>query len=145
MHDARWQPVWAVVGGLSLCALVAGPQAAVAQACAAVAAEVEALVRGSGEPELLLEIARDLGPRGTAALIVRAEAGDATAILALPITEASAKRRAGPPDDDDSPDAELDTWAGVVPLTTSYGEPIDSPGLRPGIPVSASIRRLLAD
>lgn len=69
----------------------------------------------------------------------------ATSILALPITEASAKRRAGPPDDDDSPDAELDTWAGVIPLATSFGEPIASPGLRPGIPVSESLRRLLAD
>ena len=69
----------------------------------------------------------------------------ATAILALPITEASAKRRSGPPDDDDSPDAALDTWAGVLPLTTSFGTPIASPGLRPGIPVSESLRRLLAD
>lgn len=83
MHDARWQPVWAVVGGLSLCALVASPRPAMAQACSAVDAEAEALVRGGGDPDVLLEIARDLGPRGTSALIVRAEAGDATAILAL--------------------------------------------------------------
>jgi len=67
----------------------------------------------------------------------------ATAVLALPITEASAKRRSGPPDDDDSPDAAIDTWAGVVPLVTSYGEPIASPGLRTDIPVSESVRRLL--
>jgi len=67
----------------------------------------------------------------------------ATAVLALPITEASAKRRSGPPDDDDSPDAAIDTWAGVVPLVTSYGAPIASPGLRPGIPMSESVRRLL--
>ncbi len=83
MHDARWQPVWAVVGGLSLCALVASPQVARAQGCAAVDAEVEALIRGGGEAEALLEIARDLGPRGGSALVVRAEAGDATAVLAL--------------------------------------------------------------
>jgi uncharacterized protein len=67
----------------------------------------------------------------------------ATAILSMPIDEASAKRRAGPPDDDDSPDAELDTWAGVVPIETSFGEPLASPGLRPGIPLSASLRLLL--
>jgi hypothetical protein len=52
--------------------------------------------------------------------------------------------RTGPPDDDDSPDAELDTWAGVVPIITSYGEPEPSPGLRPEIPLAASVSRLLA-
>jgi nitroimidazol reductase NimA-like FMN-containing flavoprotein (pyridoxamine 5'-phosphate oxidase superfamily) len=66
----------------------------------------------------------------------------ATAILAMPITEASAKRRSGPPDDDDSPDAAIDTWAGVIPLVTSFGKPIPSPGLRPDIPLSASVRQL---
>jgi nitroimidazol reductase NimA-like FMN-containing flavoprotein (pyridoxamine 5'-phosphate oxidase superfamily) len=68
----------------------------------------------------------------------------ATAILSMPIDEASAKRRTGPPDDDDSPDAALDTWAGVVPIEASFGEPVSSPGLRPGIPLSASLRRLLS-
>jgi len=68
----------------------------------------------------------------------------ATAILSMPIEQASAKRRDGPPDDDDSPDAALDTWAGVVPIETSFGEPVASPGLRPGIPLSASLRRLLS-
>jgi nitroimidazol reductase NimA-like FMN-containing flavoprotein (pyridoxamine 5'-phosphate oxidase superfamily) len=67
----------------------------------------------------------------------------ATAILSLPITEASAKRRAGPPDDDGTVDAERATWAGVVPLVTSFGEPVPSPGLRPGIELSASVQRLL--
>jgi len=67
----------------------------------------------------------------------------ATTILAMEIDEASAKVRTGPPDDDDSPDAELDTWAGVVPIVTSYGTPVPSPGLRPGIPLSASVRQLL--
>jgi uncharacterized protein len=66
----------------------------------------------------------------------------ATAILALPIAEASAKRRSGPPDDDDSPDAAIDTWAGVIPVVTSFGTPVPSPGLRPGIPVSRSLRQL---
>ena len=68
----------------------------------------------------------------------------ATAILSMPIEQASAKRRDGPPDDDDSPDAALDTWAGVVPIETSFGEPVASPGLRPGIPLSASLRWLLS-
>jgi len=67
----------------------------------------------------------------------------ATEILALEIDEASAKVRTGPPGDDESADAELDTWAGVVPIVRSYGAPEASPGLRPGIDVSESVRRLL--
>jgi len=68
----------------------------------------------------------------------------ATEILALEIDEASAKLRTGGPDDDASPDAELDTWAGVLPILTSYGTPEPSPALRAGIDVSESVRRLLA-
>jgi nitroimidazol reductase NimA-like FMN-containing flavoprotein (pyridoxamine 5'-phosphate oxidase superfamily) len=68
----------------------------------------------------------------------------ATDILALEIDEASAKVRIGPPDDDDSADAELDTWAGVLPILTSYGTPEPSPGLQPGIELSESVRRLLS-
>ena len=67
----------------------------------------------------------------------------ATTILAMTIEEASAKVRSGPPDDDYSPDAELDTWAGVVPIVTSFGIPEPSPGLRPGIPIAGSVSRLL--
>jgi uncharacterized protein len=66
----------------------------------------------------------------------------ATTILALTIDQASAKARSGPPTDDDSPDAALDTWAGVVPVVTSFGAPEPSPGLRPGIALSPSIRVL---
>ena len=67
----------------------------------------------------------------------------ATTILAMKIDEASAKVRTGPPDDDDSPDAERETWAGVVPIVHSYGTPVPSPGLRPGIPLSPSVLELL--
>jgi nitroimidazol reductase NimA-like FMN-containing flavoprotein (pyridoxamine 5'-phosphate oxidase superfamily) len=67
----------------------------------------------------------------------------ATEILALDIDEASAKVRTGPPDDDDSADAALDTWAGVLPIVTSYGSPEPSPGLRAGIELSESVRRLV--
>jgi nitroimidazol reductase NimA-like FMN-containing flavoprotein (pyridoxamine 5'-phosphate oxidase superfamily) len=66
----------------------------------------------------------------------------ATTIVALPIEEASAKVRFGPPDDDDSEDAALDTWAGVLPIVTSYGAPEPSPGLREGIAPSAAITRV---
>jgi nitroimidazol reductase NimA-like FMN-containing flavoprotein (pyridoxamine 5'-phosphate oxidase superfamily) len=67
----------------------------------------------------------------------------ATAILAMEIDEASAKIRTGPPDDDESPDAERNVWAGVVPIVSSFGTPVPSPGLRPGIPLSPSVRELL--
>jgi uncharacterized protein len=67
----------------------------------------------------------------------------ATEILAMEIGDASAKVRSGPPDDDESVDAQRDTWAGVVPIVTSYGPPEPSPGLRPGVAVSDSVRRLL--
>lgn len=52
-----------------------------------------------------------------------------TAILRLPITEASAKVRTGPPVDDDE-DYELPIWAGVLPVATTYGEPITDPAMR---------------
>ncbi|MBV9803816.1 MAG: pyridoxamine 5'-phosphate oxidase family protein [Solirubrobacterales bacterium] len=65
-----------------------------------------------------------------------------TAILEMEIDEASVKTRNGPPDDDESPDAERDTWAGVIPLTRGYGLPEPAPGLRAGIALSPSIARL---
>jgi uncharacterized protein len=67
-----------------------------------------------------------------------------TAILALGIDEASVKTRCGGPDDDDSPDAERDTWAGVIPVRHDYGPPEASPGLRAGVALSPSITRLPA-
>jgi uncharacterized protein len=66
-----------------------------------------------------------------------------TAILALRIDEASVKTRNRPPDDDDSPDAERDTWAGVIPVRREYGPPQPSPGLRAGTALSPSVRGLL--
>src|ERR1700691_200567 len=47
----------------------------------------------------------------------------ATSILRLPLTEASAKVRVGPPEDD-APDYALPVWAGVIPLHTVAGAPI---------------------
>jgi nitroimidazol reductase NimA-like FMN-containing flavoprotein (pyridoxamine 5'-phosphate oxidase superfamily) len=66
-----------------------------------------------------------------------------TAILALDIVEASVKTRSRPPDDDDSSDAQRETWAGVIPIRNEYGPPEPSPGLRDGIALSPSITRLL--
>jgi hypothetical protein len=69
----------------------------------------------------------------------------ATVVLALPIDEASVKTRTGPPDDDASPDAERDVWAGVIPVTERLGTPVGSSGLRPGIPVSPSVEQLVGN
>ena len=53
-------------------------------------------------------------------------------VLALPLDEASAKLRCGPPIDDEE-DYALDTWAGVIPLSTVAGEPSPDERLADGI------------
>jgi nitroimidazol reductase NimA-like FMN-containing flavoprotein (pyridoxamine 5'-phosphate oxidase superfamily) len=55
-----------------------------------------------------------------------------TLVLALPLDEASAKIRKGPPVDDDE-DLEIGVWAGVVPVALTPGEPVPDPGLSPAI------------
>ena len=55
-----------------------------------------------------------------------------TTVLSLPIAEASAKIRTGPPLDDEE-DYEMDVWAGVLPLRVVAGQPIADPRLPPGI------------
>ncbi len=67
----------------------------------------------------------------------------ATSILALPIEEASAKIRTGPPEDGNSSDGDLPIWSGQLPLHASWGDPIPDPTLRPGIEVPASVERLV--
>jgi len=47
-----------------------------------------------------------------------------TLVLALPLDEASAKIRSGPPIDDEA-DYALPVWAGVVPIALTKGEAID--------------------
>jgi uncharacterized protein len=59
----------------------------------------------------------------------------ATSVLRMPLDEASAKIRGGGPDDSDTPDAELDVWAGHLPLVVNALAPVPDPTLRPGIPV----------
>ena len=60
---------------------------------------------------------------------------EATSVLRMPLDEASAKIREGGPDDGDTPDAELDVWAGYLPLVVEALEPVPDASLRPGIPV----------
>jgi hypothetical protein len=56
----------------------------------------------------------------------------ATSVLCLPLEEASAKVRTGPPVDDEE-DYALDVWAGVLPLRLQALEPEPDPRLTPGI------------
>lgn len=55
-----------------------------------------------------------------------------TLLLAIPIEEASAKVRTGPPKDDED-DLGLPVWAGVLPLATVRGAAEPSPDLTEGI------------
>ena len=57
-----------------------------------------------------------------------------TLVLAIPIHEASAKVRVGPPLDDEE-DYQLPVWAGIVPLRVSASEPIPDPRLSRDVPV----------
>jgi len=63
----------------------------------------------------------------------------ATAVLSLPLTEASVKVRTGMPIDQPE-DHDLDVWAGVLPVAVTFGEPLPDPLLRDEIPLPAHIR-----
>jgi len=56
----------------------------------------------------------------------------ATSVLAVPLAEASAKIRTGPPKDEKE-DYALPIWAGVLPLPIAPGAPIPDPALPPGV------------
>ncbi len=47
--------------------------------------------------------------------------------IALPLDEASVKVRAAPAGDDEADLADLDRWAGVLPVRTEFGEPDPCP------------------
>lgn len=60
-----------------------------------------------------------------------------TSVLALPIEEASAKVRSGPPVDDDE-DLQWPVWAGVIPLSLQAAAPVADAHARPDVsPVDA--------
>jgi nitroimidazol reductase NimA-like FMN-containing flavoprotein (pyridoxamine 5'-phosphate oxidase superfamily) len=65
----------------------------------------------------------------------------ATAVLEVPLTEASVKVRSGPPADDPA-DYGLDVWAGVLPAVLTFSEQRPDPTLNPGIGVPEHIRAL---
>ena len=58
----------------------------------------------------------------------------ATAVLSVPLAEASVKIRTGPPADDEA-DLAAGVWAGVVPIALAFGEPEPDAALHPGTPV----------
>jgi uncharacterized protein len=64
----------------------------------------------------------------------------ATHVLALPIEEASAKVRTGPPLDDEE-DYALPVWAGVVPIALHAGKPLPDSRMLPDLP-EIDLRRL---
>lgn len=63
----------------------------------------------------------------------------ATAVLSLPLDEASVKIRAGGPADDEE-ELGLDVWAGVLPMAVTFGEPEPDPLRLADVPVPAHIR-----
>jgi uncharacterized protein len=64
-------------------------------------------------------------------------------VLALPLDDASAKLRKGPPVDDEE-DYALDVWAGVITLSTAVGEPTPDERLPEDISPSPATRAWVA-
>jgi uncharacterized protein len=62
-----------------------------------------------------------------------------TLVLALPLTEASAKIRTGPPLDDEA-DYQSSVWAGVLPLQLTTTAPIPDPCLPPEIALPSYVQ-----
>jgi hypothetical protein len=57
----------------------------------------------------------------------------ATTVLRFALTDVTAKVRSGPPDDAPA-DLELPVWAGVLPLSLAFGEPVADAGTRTPLP-----------
>ena len=64
----------------------------------------------------------------------------ATAVLAMPLAEASVKIRTGPASDEPE-DYDLDVWAGVLPARLVFGPPEPDAQLPPRTPVPEHIRQ----
>ena len=68
----------------------------------------------------------------------------ATTVLALPLHEASVKRRAGDPSDEDADVEAGGVWAGVVPLRLTGSDPVTSADAV-DVPVPEHVRRRAAE
>jgi nitroimidazol reductase NimA-like FMN-containing flavoprotein (pyridoxamine 5'-phosphate oxidase superfamily) len=93
-----------------------------------------------------LDLVTDRLIPGRAAEVRRSSAKELAATLALvmPIEQWSLKSGHEWPDDLPE-DVAGPTWAGVVPMRTVYGPPLDAPDLGPGRQVPPSVQRLIAD
>jgi len=78
---------------------------------------------------------RSAGTRGASDLELKA-----TSVLCLPIEEASAKVRSGPPVDDEE-DYALPHWAGVIPMALTVQPALADPRLPEDIAMPASVER----
>jgi len=65
----------------------------------------------------------------------------ATAVMAVPLDEASVKVRTGGPKDDPE-DYDSDVWAGVLPAALAFGPAAPDPAMTSDIPVPEHIRAL---
>lgn len=63
-----------------------------------------------------------------------------TALVELPLDEASAKIRSGPPEDEDG-DHDMSVWAGLIPFELEAQPPVDDPELRNGVPRPEYVNR----
>lgn len=83
------------------------------------------VVADEGEKRAILDVFVEKVTPGRAAAVRGPSAAElaGTLLLALPIAEASAKVRQGPPVDDEA-DLAWPVWSGVIPLTLVAGEPI---------------------
>jgi nitroimidazol reductase NimA-like FMN-containing flavoprotein (pyridoxamine 5'-phosphate oxidase superfamily) len=88
------------------------------------------LVEDSGEKRAALRAVVEHIVPGRAAHVREPNAKElrATAVVALPLDEASAKIRDGPPVDDED-DYAMAVWAGIIPLRMQAGEPQPDPRL----------------
>ncbi|MCP3990664.1 MAG: pyridoxamine 5'-phosphate oxidase family protein [Actinomycetia bacterium] len=62
-----------------------------------------------------------------------------THVLRIPLAEASAKIRTGPPIEETEEDYELDAWAGVIPLRIAASVPVPGPRQEPTAPVPPDV------
>lgn len=67
---------------------------------------------------------------------------NATSLLRFDIEDASAKIRTGEPKDDPA-DRNLPVWAGVVPITQRFGEPVAASDVLPDVPIPESVIKLI--
>ncbi len=99
------------------------------------------VVRGSEKLTALKAISDHLLPgRWGDARLPNAQEDKATMVLALPLDECSVKISSGPPEDS-AADLAREVWAGVVPLTENFGEPIASDDLAFDIDVPDYVQR----